>query len=127
MILIKSFLKGVLYDHFKPKYMDLNERDKVCKCCSYFKLMIQSNLYVCLFKTFFVEHISLKRLYWYIKPLQSSTFLNEERIMDNLWWKNCKFINYNYHSALSHRPKLTQCLEMFRHTLKILQQILQHF
>ena len=41
-ILIKSFLKGVLYDCFKVIYAYLNAEDKVCECYSCLKMVIQA-------------------------------------------------------------------------------------
>ena len=46
MILIKSFLTGILYDCFKRIYASLNEGDKVRECYSCWKMMIQSHLQV---------------------------------------------------------------------------------
>ena len=46
MILIKSFLTGVLYDCFKLVYTLLNERDKVHKYYSSLKMIRQAHLNV---------------------------------------------------------------------------------
>ena len=73
MILIKSFLTAVLYDCFKFIYADLNERDKVCKCCSYLKMMIQAHL-----NDGFIKRSSLKQFYLYMKLLQSITIFKQK-------------------------------------------------
>ena len=46
MILIKSFLTGVLHDCFKLIYMYLNEVDKVRKCYSCLKMIVQAHLHL---------------------------------------------------------------------------------
>ena len=45
IILIKSFLTGVLHDFFKLIYAYLNEGDKVCECYSCLKMVIQPHLH----------------------------------------------------------------------------------
>ena len=54
MILIKSFTKGTLYDHFNLIYMYLSEGDKIRECYSYLKLMIQA-------RCFFSQNILLNK------------------------------------------------------------------
>ena len=59
MVLIKSFLTGVLHDHFKLTYMYLNEEEKFRECCECYnskKLTIQANLHVGFFTISFVKH-----------------------------------------------------------------------
>ena len=73
IILIKFFLKGVLYDCFKHTYAYLNERDKACKCYSCLKMVIQAYLHVGFFTVFFIKRPSFKRFYLHLKLLQSST------------------------------------------------------
>ena len=73
MILIKSLLTEVFYEYFKLKYVHLNEGDKVCKCDSCLKLMIQAHLHVDFFIIFFTKHVSLKQFYLYMNLLQSNT------------------------------------------------------
>ena len=46
MILIKSFLAGVLYDCFKLIYAYLNEGDKFRESYSRLKMMIQVHLHI---------------------------------------------------------------------------------
>ena len=70
MILIKSFLTGVLYDCFKLMEGYLNQEDKIRKCYYCLKIMIQAHLHVCLFTIFFFKLASLKRLYLYMKLSQ---------------------------------------------------------
>ena len=59
MILIKSFLTGVLYDCFKLIYASLNEEDKFRECYSCLKMRIQAHLHVGFIKIFFIKHESL--------------------------------------------------------------------
>ena len=63
IILIKSFLTGVLYDCFKLIYAYLNEGDKVCECYSCLKMVIQAHLHVGFFTIFFIKRESHKRFY----------------------------------------------------------------
>ena len=56
MILIKSFLTGVLYDSFKLIYAYLNEADKVRECYNCLKMMMQANLHV---RFFFLQYCLL--------------------------------------------------------------------
>ena len=46
MILIKSFLTGVLYDCLKLIYAYLREGNKFCECYSCSKIIIQARLHV---------------------------------------------------------------------------------
>ena len=73
IILIKSFLTEVLCDCFTPMYVYLNEGDKVCERYSCLKMVIQAHLHVGFFTIFFIKRGSIKRLYLYLKLLQSST------------------------------------------------------
>ena len=73
MILMKSFITGVLYDCFKLIYAYLIERDKVRECYSCLKMMIQAHLHVGFITIFFIKRASLKQFYLYMKLLQSST------------------------------------------------------
>ena len=73
MILIKSFLTGVLYDCFKLIYAYLNEGDKVRECYSCLKMIVQGHLHVGFFTILFIKRASHRRFYLYIKLLQSST------------------------------------------------------
>ena len=73
MILIKSFLTGVLNDCFQLINVYLNEEDKVRKCYSCLKVMIQAHLQADFFTKFFSKRASLKRFHLYMKLLQSST------------------------------------------------------
>ena len=68
MILIKSFLKGVMYDRFKLIYAYFKTGDKVRV-----KMIVQTHLRVGFFTIFFIRRASLKRFYLYTKLLQSST------------------------------------------------------
>ena len=65
MILITSFLTGVLYDYFKLIYAYLNEGRKVHECYSCFKMIAQANLHVFFF--FFsisiIKHVLIRRFY----------------------------------------------------------------
>ena len=67
MIFIKSFLTGVLHDCFKLMYAYLNEGDKVRKCYSCLKMIIQAHLHVGFFKIFFIKRSLFKRFYLYMK------------------------------------------------------------
>ena len=60
IILIKSFLTGVLCDCFRLIYAYLNERDKVRECYSCLKIVIQAHLHVGFFIIFFIKRASLK-------------------------------------------------------------------
>ena len=62
-IFIKSFLTRVLHDYFKLIYAYLNEGDKVCKCYSCLKTIVQAYLHVGFFAIFFIKSASRKRLY----------------------------------------------------------------
>ena len=73
MILMKSFITGVLYDCFKLIYAYLIERDKIRECYSCLKMMIQAHLHVGFITIFFIKRASLKQFYLYMKLLQSST------------------------------------------------------
>ena len=44
MILVKSYLTEVLHDCFKLAYANVNEGDKVRKCYSCLKLMMQAHI-----------------------------------------------------------------------------------
>ena len=46
MVVIKSFITEVFYDHFKPIFTYLNEGEKVCECYSRLKLMVEAHLHV---------------------------------------------------------------------------------
>ena len=61
MILIKPFLTSVLYDCFKLVYAYLTEGDKVRKCYSCLKMMMQAYLHVGFFTIFIIKRESLKR------------------------------------------------------------------
>ena len=63
MILIKSFLTRVFFDHFKPIYVYLNEGNKVLESYSSLRLMMQASLYVGFSTILFVRHFSLKLFY----------------------------------------------------------------
>ena len=78
MILIKSFLTGVLYDCLKLIYACLNEGDKVRECYSCLKMMIQAHLHVDFFSIFFIKRASLKRFYLYMKLLQSNAIFTQK-------------------------------------------------
>ena len=78
MILIKSFLTGVLYDCFKLMSVYVNEGDKVCGCYSCLKMIIQAHLFVGFFTNFFIKGALLKRFYLYIKLLQLSTIFKQK-------------------------------------------------
>ena len=70
MILIKSFLTGVLYDYFKLIYAYLNEGRKVHECYSCFKMIAQANLHaflVVFFSISIIKHVLIKRFYIYKK------------------------------------------------------------
>ena len=86
MILINSFLTGVLYDCFKLIYEYLNEGDEVRECYSCLKIIIQVHLHVGFIKIFFIKRASLKRFYLYMKLLQSSTIFEQ---------KNCHEVSFN--------------------------------
>ena len=79
MILIKSFLTGVLYDWFKLIYRYLNEGNKVRECFNCLKMMIQVHLHVG-----FITYLSLnmyhlnKSIYIYMKLLQSSKIFKQK-------------------------------------------------
>ena len=80
MILLKSFLTGILYDRFKLIYACLNEGDKFRKCYSCLKMIIQAHLHGGFFTIFFFKQPSLKQFYLYVKLLQSSTILRQKNI-----------------------------------------------
>ena len=73
MIIIKSFLTGVLYNGLKLIRGYLNEGTKVCECYSCLKMMIQYHLHVIFFTIFFIERAPLKRFYLHMELLPSST------------------------------------------------------
>ena len=77
MILIKSFLPGVLYDCFKLIYEYLNEGDMVRACYSCLKMIIEAHLHVGFFAIFFINRASLRWFYLYMKLLQSSTIFKQ--------------------------------------------------
>ena len=81
MILIKSFITGVLHDCSKLIYAYLNEGNKIRECYSCLKMMMQAHLHVSFFTICLVKRESLKQLYLYLKLLQSRTFLNKKLIM----------------------------------------------
>ena len=81
MILIKSFITGVLHDCSKLIYAYLNEGNKIRECYSCLKMMMQAHFYVSFFTICLVKRESLKQLYLYLKLLQSRTFLNKKLIM----------------------------------------------
>ena len=81
MILIKSFITGVLHDCSKLIYAYLNEGNKIHECYSCLKMMMQAHLHVSFFTICLVKRESLKQLYLYLKLLQSRTFLNKKLIM----------------------------------------------
>ena len=81
MILIKSFLTGVLYDCFKFIYAYLNEGDEVRECYGCLKMMIQVHLHVGFFTIFFIKRPSFKRFNLYMKLLQSSTVSKRKKII----------------------------------------------
>ena len=82
MILIISFLTGVLYDCFKLIYAYLNEGDKVRECYSCLKLIVQAHLHVGFFTVFFIKRASLKRFYLYMRNcFNQAQFLNKKIIM----------------------------------------------
>ena len=72
MILIKSFLTGILYDCFKLIYAYLNERDEVHECYSCLKMIVPVHLHVGFSTIFFIKRAPLSRFYLYMKMLQSS-------------------------------------------------------
>ena len=55
-----------------------NERDKICKCCSCLKIMIQSYLLAGFFTVFIIKRASFKKLNFYMKLLQSSTIFKQK-------------------------------------------------
>ena len=79
IILIKSFLSGVLYDCFKVIYTYLNEGDKVCVCYSCLKMVIQAHLHFGFFTIFFIKHTSHKQFYLYLELLKSSIFFKQKK------------------------------------------------
>ena len=81
MTLIKSFWRGVLYDRFKVIYAYLSEQDKLSKCYSCLKMIIQVHLHVGFFKIFFIKRASLKWFYLCIKLLQSSTIFKQKKVI----------------------------------------------
>ena len=81
MILVKSFLTGILYDCFKIIYASINEGDKVRGCYSCSKMIVQAYLHVGFFTIFFIKRASLKRFYSYAKLLQSSTIFKQKEII----------------------------------------------
>ena len=79
MILIKSFLTGVLYDCFKLIYTYLNKGKKVRQCNGCLK-MIQAHLYFVFFQNIFYKIcITLRILYK--KQFQPSAVFKEKIIM----------------------------------------------
>ena len=78
MILIKAFLKGVLYDCFKLIYAYLNEGDKVREYYSCLKMIVQVHLHVGFSTIFFIKRAPLKRIYLCMKLLQSSTIFKQK-------------------------------------------------
>ena len=82
MILIKSFLTGVLYDSFRLIYTYVNEVDKVRECYSCLEIMMQARLHVVFFFTvFIIKRASFKRFYLHMKPCNQAQFLNKKIIM----------------------------------------------
>ena len=59
MILIKSFLIGVLHDHFKRIYAYINEGNKVHEFYSSLKMIMLAHLHVVFFTKFFIKRSSL--------------------------------------------------------------------
>ena len=78
MILIKSFVTGVLYDYFRLIYAYLNEGDKVRKCYSCLKMIVQAHLHAGFSTIFFIKRASLKRFYLYMKMLHSSRIFKQK-------------------------------------------------
>ena len=78
MILIKSFLTGVLYDCFRLMYVYLNKGDKVGECYSCLKMVIQAHLHVGFLTIFFNKCASLKKFYFYMKLSQSRTIFKQK-------------------------------------------------
>ena len=53
VIVIKSFLTGVLYDCFRNICAYLNKSDKICKCYNCLKMVIQVPIYMLVFSQYF--------------------------------------------------------------------------
>ena len=64
MILIKSFLAGVLYDCFKLIYVYLNKGDKICEC------------YTCLKLSFAITYIFVFFSFFFFTAFLDGTFLS---------------------------------------------------
>ena len=77
----------VLYYCFKLIYTYLNVEDKVCKCYSCLKMVIQAHLHVGFF-TFFIKRASLKRFYLSLKLLQSRTIFKQKGNHEVSGYKN---------------------------------------
>ena len=60
ILLIQSFLTGVLHDYFKLTNAYLKEGDKVCKCCSSLKMVMQVHLHLG-FSQYFSLNVHHKR------------------------------------------------------------------
>ena len=67
-----------MYDCFKLIYAYLNEGDKVCEYYSCLKMIVQAHLDVGFSTIFFIKRASLKRIYLYMKLLQSSTIFKQK-------------------------------------------------
>ena len=87
MILMKSFLTGVLCDYMIYTWMIYQTYIRVFKWKGWrsrkwcLKMMIQSHLHVGFFTIFFIKLASLKRFYFYMKLLQSSSIFKQKTIM----------------------------------------------
>ena len=59
IILIKSFLTGILFDCFKLIYAYLSKGDQVCECYSCLKMVIKAHLLVGFIAISFIKRASL--------------------------------------------------------------------
>ena len=83
-------------------YAYLNEGEKVRKCYSYLKVMIQAHLHVGFSIIFFIKRWTFNELKWfylYMKSLQSTQFLNKKIIMMCLAIKISTCNIYSSHSS----------------------------
>ena len=115
MILIKSFLTGVLYDCFKLIYAYLNEGNEVCECYSCSKMVIQACLYVGFSTIFFIKRASLKRLYLQLKLLQSSAIFKQKNNHNFFTTPNSRNVIATLRIVTIERSELTFLLIIYFH------------
>ena len=108
MVLIKSFLTGVLHGCFKLIYQYLNEGDKVRECYSCLKLMVHGYLHIAISYCFWLHVHDLSDSNYIWNCCNQAQFLNKTIVMKCLAIKllhetfyNSQFKKYNRNSTHS--------------------------